>query len=96
VVVVVVVVVIVVVAVVVVVVVVVCLSDTLLSHNASSRSDVLTAVISKASVLQRCYALSCWHFESSGGSQYLMVLNPEHKITMLLRNVGNCRHNDTA
>ena len=48
---------IVVVAVVVVVVVVVCLSDTLLSHNASSRSDVLTAVISKASVLQGPYAV---------------------------------------
>jgi len=24
------------------------------------------------------------------------VLNPEHDITMLLRNVGNCSHNDTA
>jgi len=24
------------------------------------------------------------------------MLNPEHEITMLFRNVGNCRHNDTA
>ena len=26
----------------------------------------------------------------------LWVLNPEHDITMLLRNVGNCSHNDSV
>ena len=83
--------------VVVVIIVVVCLSDTLLSHHASTRSEVLLLFISEASVLQRCYAVSlCRHFESSGGSQSLRVLNPEHEINMLLRNVGNCRHNDTV
>jgi hypothetical protein len=72
------------------------INGSLLSHNASTRFEVGTAVISKASDLQRCYALSCRHFESSGGSQCLMVLNPEHEITMFLRNVSNCRHNDTT
>ena len=72
------------------IVAVVCLSDSVMSHNASTRFHVFTAVVSEASVLQRCYFLSlCRHFKSSGRSQCLRVLNPEHEITLLLRNVGN-------
>ena len=63
----------------------------------STRSEVLTAVISEASVLHRCYALSlCRHFEIFGRSQCLRLINPEREITLLFRNVGNCSHNDTA
>jgi len=63
----------------------------------STRSKVLTAVISEASVLHRCYALSlCRHFEIFGRSQCLRLLNPEREIILLFRNVGNCSHNDTA
>jgi hypothetical protein len=87
----------VVVLVVVVVVILVCLSDTLFSHRSSRRSEVLTAVISAASIPQICYALSlCRHFDSSGRSQCLMVRNPEDQITMLFRNDVNCRHNDSV
>ena len=44
----------VVVVVVVEVTVVGCLSDTLLNHHTRTRNEVLTAVISVASILQRC------------------------------------------
>jgi len=40
-----------------------------LNHDASTQSDVLTVVVSKASIPQASYALSlCRHFESSRGS----------------------------
>jgi hypothetical protein len=76
---------------------VLCLIDNLLSQHASTRSEVNTAVIYEGSVRQRCCAISLFrHFESSGRSQCLRVLNSEHHFTVLLRKVSNCIHNDTA
>ena len=72
------------------------LCDILYTHHARTSSEVLTAVISEDSILQGCYGPSWRHFESSGGSYCLRLLNPEDEITLILRNVDKCRHNDTA